>query len=67
MRSPQDCMNKLNDLICYAQAVTREDHAKLGAMLLSAGAAFCDHGGLHRDEMIAIVDADIASNEEVKS
>lgn len=67
MKSAQDCMKKLNDLIRYANAVSPDDHAKLGAMLLTAGAAFCEHGGHHRDDMIAMLDAGIAANQEGKS
>lgn len=44
MKTAQEAQNKLNELIAFCDAETPEDHACLGAMLLSAGVAFMVQG-----------------------
>lgn len=44
MKTPQEAQAKLNELIAFCDASTPEDHACLGAMLLSAGVAFMVEG-----------------------
>lgn len=51
MRTIKQVQTLLNDLIDYARCRTPGDHKNLGAMLLSAGAAFMCHGGASDEEM----------------
>lgn len=56
MKTKEQIQTKLNELIEYANAVSKSDHAKLGAMLLSTAGAMMCHGGASLDDLKHVID-----------
>lgn len=46
MKTKQELQDKINELIAFADAETPQEHANLGALLVSAGACFMKNGGV---------------------